>query len=446
MFQILDLIIIFFASLHKNQDYQKRTIDQKQFYTMIDQSDYLAIATRIVAKLQASGEIAFFAGGWVRDYILQQPSEDIDIVTSASIKKIQQLFPKTIPVGIAFGVVVVVEEQSHFEVATFRKDGAYRDGRHPEKIDLATAQEDAMRRDFTINGLFYDPIKKSLHDFIGGIKDIEKKIIRTIGNPYERLAEDRLRMVRAVRYSARFQFSIEEKTQQAILELAHTLLPATSLERIWQEIKKMSHHPHFDTALLSMFKLELLPTIIPILKSSSLEEIGEKIAIIRRFPSNTPAIISIMELIPYISPPTLSYLGSYFKLSNDEKKFADLYYALRKQFISSKQKLAPIEEAYFYAHRETTLILSILSASQDSSFLTFHNERRLKLKKHIERIQNKTPLIRAKDLMEMGIVAGKEMGMLLKEAEKISINDEIEEKEVILEKIKKSPLWPTHLS
>ena len=144
------------------------------------------IAKTIVEKLKANGHTAYFAGGWVRDFLLQRPSDDIDIATSASVEEIQSIFPKTIPVGISFGIVIVVEKGHQFEVATFRQDKGYADGRRPTHIDKATPEEDAKRRDFTINGMFYDPTTEEVFDYVGGKDDLKKGIIKAIGDPHER--------------------------------------------------------------------------------------------------------------------------------------------------------------------------------------------------------------------------------------------------------------------
>lgn len=133
------------------------------------------IAKSIVQKLVDSGHIAYFAGGWVRDHLLKRESDDIDIATSASVDEVRAVFPKTIPVGVAFGIVIVVEENHHFEVATFRKDRGYVDGRRPMGIDPASPEEDAQRRDFTINGMFYDPLTDKILDYVEGQKDLKKR-------------------------------------------------------------------------------------------------------------------------------------------------------------------------------------------------------------------------------------------------------------------------------
>ena len=145
-----------------------------------------ATATRLVERLRAAGHEAFFAGGCVRDMLLGKEAHDIDIATSAKPEEVQHLFHRTVAVGAAFGVIVVLEDDFEFQVATFRSDGAYKDGRHPESVSFTTAEGDAKRRDFTVNGLFYDPIEKQIIDHVGGESDLKAGILRSIGNPEER--------------------------------------------------------------------------------------------------------------------------------------------------------------------------------------------------------------------------------------------------------------------
>ena len=148
-------------------------------------------------------------GGCVRDYLLGREPQDYDIATSAVPEQIEALFSRTIPVGRKFGVIIVLEDGHEFQVATFRAEADYQDGRHPEQVTFADAQADASRRDFTVNGLFYDPVAKQLHDWVGGEADLRAKLLRTIGSPDERFAEDHLRLLRAVRFAAQLDFHIE---------------------------------------------------------------------------------------------------------------------------------------------------------------------------------------------------------------------------------------------
>uniref|UniRef100_UPI004024CF0B CCA tRNA nucleotidyltransferase n=1 Tax=Candidatus Wunengus sp. YC65 TaxID=3367701 RepID=UPI004024CF0B len=219
-------------------------------------------AIEIVKTLQKHGYKAFFAGGCVRDMIMGKESEDYDIATSALPEDIMKLFERTIPVGVQFGVVIVVKEGHNFEVATFRTEGSYTDGRHPDYVAFSTPEDDVKRRDFTINGLLYDPVKNEILDYVGGQADISKGIIRTIGNPIGRFTEDKLRMIRAARFACRFNFPIHEDTQRAIVQLAKNI-HVVSAERIREELEKIltGTNPHIGIKLLD--ELHLLQEILP---------------------------------------------------------------------------------------------------------------------------------------------------------------------------------------
>jgi poly(A) polymerase len=398
------------------------------------------IAINIVATLQKAGHIAYFAGGWVRDYLLDLPSSDIDIATSASVDEIQALFPKTIPIGIAFGIIVVVEKGHSFEVATFRAEKDHLDGRRPTHIESTTPENDALRRDFTINGIFYDPIENTLLDYVNGQEDIKKGVIRAIGDPHERFLEDRLRMIRAVRYSMRFQFPIEIDTEQAILSHAKSLFPSVAIERVWQELQKMSPSEHFIKGLISLYKLDLLPVIFPSLKNLSIDELEKRLAPISKLHS-CPLIGKLLFLFPDPSLEDIIELCDYLKLSRQNKDLAKFLHLSKKLLLLSLElqaSLEPVEWAYFYANTSSALALEVHSFKQTDleKFQTFHKANKSKLIPFIQRIQTKNPLIRAEDLLKLGVKPGIEMGKLLKEAERISINDNIQDKESLISKLR----------
>jgi tRNA nucleotidyltransferase/poly(A) polymerase len=197
-----------------------------------------SIAVAIVRKLQEHGHVAYFAGGCVRDALRKVPPKDIDIATDANPGEVQRLFRKTIPVGVQFGVVRVLEGDTEFEVATFRSDGVYLDGRHPSAVRFATPEQDALRRDFTVNGMFYDPLRERVIDYVNGREDLAGRLIRAIGAPAERFEEDRLRMLRAIRFASALEFEIESGTWSAICSLAKEIL-SVSPERIREELVKI---------------------------------------------------------------------------------------------------------------------------------------------------------------------------------------------------------------
>src|SRR4051812_6760839 len=202
-----------------------------------------ADAAAVVRRLRGAGHVAYFAGGCVRDLLLGRDPKDYDVATDAPPDRVRGLFRRTQAVGQAFGVILVYEGRSQVEVATFRSDGAYLDGRHPTGVRFTTAEEDAQRRDFTINGLFLDPLKDAplddqVIDYVGGRADLRAGIVRAIGDPERRFGEDFLRLLRAPRFAARLGFTIEPNTAAAIRRHA-AQLSRISPERVGEELRTM---------------------------------------------------------------------------------------------------------------------------------------------------------------------------------------------------------------
>jgi tRNA nucleotidyltransferase/poly(A) polymerase len=195
-------------------------------------------ARQIVARLRERGHVAYFAGGCVRDLVRGEPAKDFDIVTDAPPEIVQQIFPRTHAVGAHFGVIVVLENEFQFEVATFRSDDVYVDGRRPSAVHFSSPEEDAKRRDFTINGMFFDPIANEVIDFVDGRADLEAKLIRAIGEPTKRFEEDRLRMLRAVRFATVLDYKIDNPTWAALVANAATINDI-SAERIREELVRI---------------------------------------------------------------------------------------------------------------------------------------------------------------------------------------------------------------
>ncbi|MGH7198440.1 MAG: CCA tRNA nucleotidyltransferase [Candidatus Omnitrophota bacterium] len=220
------------------------------------------IALQIVRRLREHGHEAYFVGGCVRDLLLKKSPKDFDVATDAVPKKVASLFSKTVPVGAQFGVMLVVEGGETFEVATFRTDEGYKDGRRPTGVRFTDAKEDALRRDFTVNGLFYDPVSRKVMDWIGGEQDLRKKIIRAIGNPAKRFEEDKLRMLRAIRFASVLGFKIEPKTFSAVKKRA-SKIHEVSQERVRDELVKMFTGPHPALALSLLDKAGLLKEVLP---------------------------------------------------------------------------------------------------------------------------------------------------------------------------------------
>ena len=225
-------------------------------------------ATQVVRQLRDAGHQALWAGGCVRDELLGRAPNDFDVATSARPEQVRELFghKRTLAIGAAFGVISILggKGREPIEVATFRSDGAYIDGRHPTEVTFTTAEEDAERRDFTINGLFYDPLDKKLIDYVGGEQDLRAGILRAIGDPAARFAEDKLRMLRAVRFATTFGLVIDEATLAAIRAMAAEV-EVVSAERIGSELRKMLQHPNRSRGVLLLHETGLMRPLLPAL-------------------------------------------------------------------------------------------------------------------------------------------------------------------------------------
>lgn len=225
----------------------------------------LKAATYVIEILRKNGHQALLAGGCVRDYLLGKSPKDYDVATNATPQQVITLFPGALTVGAHFGVVIVKRDGHQIEVATFRTDGSYKDGRRPESVTFATAEEDAQRRDFTVNGLFRDPVEDRIIDYVGGQQDLDKRVLRAIGDPSQRFAEDRLRLLRAIRFASVLDFELEPATWQAICDHADAIT-TVSAERIRDELIKIFLHPNrlrgFDLLVESGLMAGVLPEIL----------------------------------------------------------------------------------------------------------------------------------------------------------------------------------------
>lgn len=384
-------------------------------------------AFHIIECLQKEGFTAYLAGGSVRDMLLGLASHDFDVATNASVEEIVSLFPKTLTVGAQFGVVIVLARGSKIEVATFRKDGSYSDGRKPDSIARGSPQEDAERRDFTINGLFYDPSTQTIFDFVEGQKDLQAKVLRAIGDPFARFAEDRLRMLRAIRFALRFDLTIAPQTYEAIKACSHLLLPSVSVERIFQELTKME--PKAQAFAL-------------------LEETGLLKAI---FPGESPRVSTLPALAK--ETPTSLYFALIFfqKTLNQWLKIARFFKCSHKEMshlilLDAARQLDATSSLYTLAHylaQDPELFyLEILARfwRKDPLWLTEFKYKQKMLKADILRIIEKRPLVTAAILQKEQIKPGPYMGQLLRQAEEIAINERLYTPEDVVRKLRLSGL------
>ncbi|HTQ39788.1 MAG TPA: CCA tRNA nucleotidyltransferase [Pirellulales bacterium] len=232
----------------------------------IDPEKQRRFAVEVVKQLREAGFTAYWAGGCVRDSLLNRTPNDYDVATTAHPEQIAAVFRhrKTLAIGAAFGVMTVLGPRGagQIEVATFRQDISYTDGRHPDSVAFSSPEEDARRRDFTINGMFYDPLAEQVIDFVAGQADLQQGVIRAIGSPRERFTEDKLRMLRAVRFASGFNFRLEENTLTAIREMA-SQISVVSAERIADEMRAMLVQPGRVRAVRLLYLTGLLAAILP---------------------------------------------------------------------------------------------------------------------------------------------------------------------------------------
>lgn len=219
-------------------------------------------AVRIAQRLQAAGHVAYFAGGCVRDQLLGKQPKDYDIATNATPKEVLKLFPGANKVGAHFGVILVRSRGFHFEIATFRTDGSYRDGRRPESVTFSSPEEDAQRRDFTVNGIFFDPVSAQIIDHVGGQEDLRAGVLRAIGDADARFAEDHLRLMRAVRFATVLGYRIEESTWNALCRHAPAIAEI-SIERVREEFVRLMLHPNRLAGFDLLDRSGLLELVIP---------------------------------------------------------------------------------------------------------------------------------------------------------------------------------------
>jgi tRNA nucleotidyltransferase/poly(A) polymerase len=283
-------------------------------------------ALEVVRKLRDAGYQALWAGGCVRDQLLGRHPKDYDVATSARPEQVRAVFGhrKTLAIGASFGVITVIgpKHVGQLDVATFRRDAAYSDGRHPDSVTFSDAEEDAKRRDFTINGLFFDPLAEQVIDYVGGQADLRAGVIRAIGFARDRIAEDKLRMLRAVRFAATFGFAMEATTADAIRAQASELV-IVSAERIATELRRMLTLERRSLALELLRSTELLEVILPEIRSVDQTEWEQTLAIVNHLPSPTfpqafAALLRSLSSFPAERLQLAEAIGRRLKLSSEE--------------------------------------------------------------------------------------------------------------------------------
>ena len=417
------------------------------------------IAADIVLRLQESDFAAFWVGGCVRDFLLGREPQDFDIATDAKPEQVEELFKKTIPVGRKFGVIIVVEGGQQFQVATFRAEADYQDGRRPEKIVFANAEADASRRDFTVNGLFYDPLTRKIHDWVGGEKDLHAKIIRTIGAPEERFGEDHLRLLRAVRFAAQLNFEIEPQTFTAIQKLAPKI-KLISAERVRDELLKLFRPSHAGRGLVLLRNSGLLEHILPELTATIVCEqspdfhpegsvFNHICLMLEKLPADAGESLPWAVLLHDIAKPVTAEreaITGKIHFYGHEKVGADMAEAILQRLRFPNKQTEEIVEAVRHhmqfkdvkQMRKATLRrlllretfplelalhrLDCLGSNGDLEHYNFVAEAATELEKQPA---IRPPLLTGNDLIMLGVKPGKELGTLLNEIREQQLQDEL---------------------
>jgi putative nucleotidyltransferase with HDIG domain len=446
-------------------------------------------AISIVKRLREAGHVSYFNGGCVRDMVRGVEPQDIDIATSATPEQVQALFARTVPVGAAFGVVLVLEDGHQFEVATFRSDEAYIDGRRPTGVRYGSPEEDARRRDFTINGLFFDPflsptggagvpacgptgggpgqpaLPGRIIDFVGGRADIERKLVRTIGEPRERFTEDKLRLLRCVRFAANLGYEIETATFDAVKEMA-AQIHVVSAERIRDELVKILTRPNAGRGLELLDASGLLHEILPeIAAMKGVEQPPEfhpegdvfvhTRLMLDTLPANPSVVLAFAVLLHDVGkPPTFvrapdrirfnehdrvgaemaEIILRRLRFSNDEieKIVLCVREHMRLQFV---KEMRPAKLKRLLARETFPDELELHRIDCASSHRNLENYEFLKAKaaEMPPEVLKPAPLLTGHDLLALGLKPGPSVGQILHEVEELQLEERLKSREEALE-------------
>ena len=419
-------------------------------------------AIKIVRRLQANGFQAYLVGGCVRDQLLGKQPQDYDIATSARPENIESLFPRTIPVGRRFGVLIVIEGGCQFQVATFRAESDYHDGRRPGRVIFSDAMTDARRRDFTINGLFFDPVQDRLLDWVGGQSDLEARVLRTIGDPNERFAEDHLRLLRAARFAAQLGLTFEPATIAA-LQANAKLIQDVSAERVRDELLKLLRPPHAARGLDLLRQTGLLEPILPeIAATIDCEQspdfhpegsvYNHLLRVLEHLPGDAAPSLPWAALLHDVGkPPTASRDPESGRIHfyGHERIGAEMARSILERLRFPRRQTAEIVKCV-RQHMQFKDVLGMRKSSLRSLLLrsTFplelelhridclgshgrldHYEFLVQQAKQLDQEPTiRPPLISGRDLIAMGLRPGPAMGRLLKEIREKQLQDELRTK------------------
>ena len=368
-------------------------------------------ALQVVRKLREAGFEAFFAGGCVRDMLLGRRPNDYDVVTNAQPPQIIGLFRRTLEIGAKFGVVMALLEDKKVEVATFRTESGYADGRRPDSIEFTDARQDCLRRDFTVNGMFYDPFKREILDYVGGRKDIQRRLLRTIGPPEERFAEDYLRLLRAVRFAVQLDFQIEASTWSAVCTISDKI-KQISAERISAELQAILTHPARGRGTGLLAESGLAQAIFPGLERSDLTP---AMKVLEKMPRDIDWPLALAGFFSGVPSEKALQWTAGLKPSRAQLKGLDFLLRNQGKVGESELSLAQLKmlltEPYFWDLYELACA-ELRADGQSLSKLLSLKKRALSIEG--SRLRPK-PLLNGHELIALGAAPGPMVGRLAKE-------------------------------
>jgi poly(A) polymerase len=368
-------------------------------------------AIEIIRRLRQNDFIALLAGGCVRDMLLGRIAKDYDIATNAHPEDVMRLFTRTVKVGAKFGVVIVLIKNVQVEVATFRTESGYLDGRHPSQVAFADAKEDASRRDFTINGMFYDPVEEKVIDYVGGQKDLQRRIIRTIGDPATRFGEDYLRMLRAIRFSTQLDFKIEEATWHAICVIASNICKISG-ERIAMELESLLTHPNRAEGFFKLVKSGLVSQIFSGIQSDQFEY---GIGVLRQLRKRVDFPLALAAVFAGCDIELAIEQCEVLRLSADRYKHIRFLLGHRGVLLDSDMPLASLKKLmakpYFLDLYE---LQRAIQRAEDAAIAHL-----TKIKKRARALAGEDltpkPLLNGHELITLGAIPGPQVGELAEE-------------------------------
>jgi tRNA nucleotidyltransferase/poly(A) polymerase len=399
---------------------------------VFDFEEQRRFAVEVVHRLRAKGFTAYWAGGCVRDRLLGRMPKDYDVATDAEPDQITQIFGRhrTLALGASFGVITVKGPKAAgmIEVATFRKDAAYSDGRHPDGVTFSSDREDALRRDFTVNGLFYDPIEERVIDYVGGQNDLAARRLRAIGDPRERIAEDKLRMLRAVRFAASLDFELEDATLAAIREMAGEIA-VVSAERIAMEMRRMLVERGRVRAVHLLLESNLASHVLPEIITSGEEtrnRLDASLEVLGRIdhPSFPLALMTVLHRLA--SPDKAVEICGRWKLSNDETDHVEWLLRHQASLLSASAMRWSALQPILISEGVGDLLSFMEASSPDAAEQSAYCREQLRRPRES---LDPPPLITRADLIALGLPQGPQYRVLLEEIRRQQLDGELKNRD-----------------